>query len=245
MKQHGIRLFLALNAALAALLAWLWLGPDGAPRHLRWEPPAPMAPELGEAAAPLPQVEAVDTALFIATLDRPLFSPSRRPAPVAPPAGAAPKEEAPDPLAGIQLYGLYATEEGGGILARVQGKVRRIAVNESLGGWTLKSIQEREAVLVRDGEERRLPLAISRPAATGRAGAPAAAGAGGPGNGPAAPGASEASAAAPSAPAAPAAGASAVGAAEERRQQLEEARRELQRRRNELRAKAGAKPISP
>ena len=229
MTQHGIRLFVVINIALLALLAWLWIGPDGKPRNLAWQPPQPVAPDRGSEAAALPEAKPMATGLFVATLDRPLFSPSRRPVPPAP--KEADTKPAPDPLANIHLYGIYSTEDGpGGMLARVDGKVRRIAINESLGGWKLKSVQEREATLARDGEERVLPLAIARPAMPAKAAAAAGQ----------VPGAA---AAAASTPAASSGGGSAVGTAEERRQQLEESRRELQRRRNELRAKAGAKPI--
>lgn len=227
MTQHGIRLFIAVNIALLALLAWLWIGPDGKPRNVVWQPPQPVAPELGSEAAALPEAKPMDTGLFVATLDRPLFSPSRRPVPPAP--KEAQTKTAPDPLANVHLYGIYSTEGGpGGMLARIDGKVRRVALNENLGGWTLKSVQEREATLTRDGEERVIQLAIVRPSAPGKA---------------AAGGQQPAATAAATPPAPPPSGGSAVGTTEERRQQLEESRRELQRRRNELRAKAGARPV--
>jgi len=224
MKQLGIRLFIALNASLCALLVWLWVGPDGKPRNLDWSVPAPVAPEFGDLVAALPEAKAMEVGLFMATLERPLFSPARRPAPPSP--KESDTKEAPDPLANIHLFGIYTTDDGpSGMLVRVEGKVRRIAVNENLGGWTLKSVQERGATLTRNGEERVIHLAIARPAVPGK---PPAAGQMAP------PGGAASSAAA----------GSAAGTAEERRQQLEEANRERLRRRNELRAKAGAKPVS-
>lgn len=224
MKHYGIRLFFVLVAALAAALAWLWVGADGKLRNMTWQAPVPIAPDLGGEAVHLPAAKPMDVSLFMATLDRPLFSPNRRPAPPTPKEGDA--KPAPDPLAGLHLYGLYTSEQGpSGILVRVNGKVRRIGIDESLGDWKLQSIREREVVLMRDGEERTIPLAISRSTVPGKAPA------------------GSATAAQPGAltPAAP----SAVGSAEERRQEMEEAQRERLRRRNELRAKAGARPLSP
>lgn len=224
MKHYGIRLFLVLVAALLAVLAWLWVGTDGKLRNTTWQAPAPIVPDLGGEVVHLPAAKPMDVSLFMATLDRPLFSPSRRPAPPAPKEGDA--KPAPDPLAGLHLYGLYTTEQGpSGMLVRVDGKVRRIGINERLGDWKLQAIREREVVLTRDGEERAIPLAISRPPVPGKAPAGGAA-------------------AAPSGAPVPVTS-SAAGAAEERRQEMEEALRERLRRRNELRAKAGAPPISP
>ena len=227
MKHYGIRLFLVLAAVLSAFLGWVWVGADGNLRNTAWQAPAPLAPDLGGEAVHLPAPKSEDASMFMATLDRPLFSPSRRPAPPAPKEGDA--KTAPDPLASLHLYGLYTTEQGSsGMLARVDGQVRRIGVNEVLGGWTLHSVREREreVTLTRDGEERVISLAISRPPQPGKAPAAGAASAASVSAGTVAP-------------------SSAAGAAVDRRQEMQEAQRERLRRRNELRAKAGAQPISP
>lgn len=224
MKQHGMRLIIALNVALAALLTWLWVGPDGKLRDITWQPPRPIEPGLGGQAASLPASKAMDVNLFMATLDRPLFSPSRRPAPPPPKEDAKPE---PDLLAGLHLYGLYATENGpAGILARVDGKIRRIAVNEALSGWTLKSIEDRQAIFIKEGQERAIALAITRPAMSAK---PSAGGQPAPATG---------------GPAVPPGATASNTAAEDLRLQMEDAQRDLLRRRNELRAKAGAKPLS-
>ena len=221
MKQYGLRLAVALNAALLALLIWMWVDSQGELRNVTWYAPAPVAPELGEPVTNLPVAKSLDTGVFMATLDRPLFSPSRRPVPkVIEVAKAVPEV---DPFAGIHLYGLYTADEGkGGILARVEGKVRRIGSGETLSGWKIKEVRDREVVFARDGEERSIKLAITRPA-------PSA---------PASP--APQTAVAPTASSAPPAQGSVTNAQAQR----EEAQRELLRRRNEFRAKAGAKLIS-
>ena len=225
MKHYGIRLFLVLAAVLSAFLGWLWVGADGNLRNTAWQAPAPLAPDLGGEAVHLPAPKSEDASMFMATLDRPLFSPSRRPAPPAPKEGDA--KTAPDPLASLHLYGLYTTEQGSsGMLARVDGQVRRIGVNEVLGGWTLHSVREREVTLTRDGEERVISLAISRPPQPGKAPAAGAASAASVSAGTVAP-------------------SSAAGAAVDRRQEMQQAQRERLSRRNELRAKAGAQPLRP
>jgi hypothetical protein len=221
MKQYGLRLAAALSAALIALLVWAWINPQGEVRNVTWIAPSPVAPELGEPTSHLPMLQSLDTGVFMATLDRPLFSPSRRPVPkVVEVAKEAPEV---DPFAGIHLYGLYTADEGrGGILARVDGKVQRISSGDTLAGWKIKEVRDREVVFVRDGSERTIKLAIARP------GNPVAA---------AAKPVLAADAAAASRP-------PPQGGASDAQAQREDAQRELLRRRNELRAKAGAKLIS-
>lgn len=163
MNNLGLRLFLVLDALLLAALAWLWLDPaSAAPRSLAWQPPAAVAPELGAAATELPRVAAMDTRAFVATLDRPLFSPTRRP---PPPKAAVDEAPAADALKDVRLVGLYTTADGrAGALLRNGAVVQRVALKEQIGGWTLHSVQDRAATLTRAGKSRVLELAISRPA---------------------------------------------------------------------------------
>ena len=169
MTNLGARLFLALDALLVAALAWLWFGHDGgASRTLVWQPPAAIAPELGAAAVELPPVAAMDTRAFVATLDRPLFSRTRRPPPKAAPEEAL----AADTLKDVRLIGLYTTTDGrAGALLRNGAAVQRVALKEQIGGWTLQSVQGRQVTLVRAGRSRVLELAIFRPAAVSPASA--------------------------------------------------------------------------
>lgn len=202
MTQPATRILGILILALAAGLAALWIKPDGSLRNTIWTPPEPILPSL-QFADPLPvSSPKVDVNLFVATLERPLFSPSRRPPPPPPP----PKEEKPvepDPFADIHLFGLYGGGDSPtGMLARVGGKVQRVSVDGKVGSWTLKGIDDREAIFVKDGEERKLMLVVAKPAAPPKV-AP---------NTPGAPGAAGV----------PAAGGTPSGDAEQRRKQLEE-----------------------
>jgi len=79
-------------------------------------------------------------------------------------------------LATVHLYGVFAGDEGGGIIVRVDGKPRRVHIGERIGAWTLKDIDNRNVTLVRGGETRVLKLVHARPAAPApapAAGAPA------------------------------------------------------------------------
>lgn len=155
MKLGPIRLLTLLNMLLAAGLAWLWLDEDGKTRNIAWLAPQALPLEVTAYANPLPPSSLVtNPAQYLAVLERPVFAPDRRP----PPAPAPPPP--PDPMASIQLMGIFSGPNAG-ILARVDGKVSRIKVNESLGSWTLKAIEGRDVTFAQGEENRQLRLAYA------------------------------------------------------------------------------------
>ena len=81
MKQYTIRIVGAVLLLLGAALAWLWFDANGALRNVRWQEPEPHQPDFSSMVAQLPSQEPTDLSRFVATLERPLFSPSRRPPP--------------------------------------------------------------------------------------------------------------------------------------------------------------------
>lgn len=155
MRRHALPLLAVLDLALAGALAWLWFTPDGKLRDVRWQPPQPVPPAIAD-AKPLPAPD-VDVARYVATVERPLFVPSRRPPPKPQDVAAAPPP--PDPLPNIRLLGLYGNADAGGMIASVDGKVRRVRVGDTVAGrWTLQKLGTNEAVVARDGEERTVAL---------------------------------------------------------------------------------------
>ena len=196
--NRGLTVFLlALSTLLAGLLVWLWVGPSGALRGVHWQPPSAVRPDLGSLSTTSIQRDDADASRFMAILDRPVFSPTRRPPPPPPPPKVAVPVR-PDPLDGIHLYGLFSGGGVGGVIARVEGKTRRIKVSEPVGDWSLKEIRPRDVVFAKGGGETRVvPLMQASQAAGAAAPRPAFAA-------PVWPGAASAPAAAP-APAAAAA----------------------------------------
>lgn len=154
MRRWTLPLLVLLVLALAAALAWLWLRPDGRGAALRWQPPAPLPPALA-VPQPLPETDA-DLAHYVATLDRPLFVASRRPPPPPPPTAVA--VDTPPDLRVLGLYGRPGDAAGGGMIARVEGQVRRVRVGEAVGRWTLKALQPGQAVLALGDTEQVYPL---------------------------------------------------------------------------------------
>ncbi len=218
-RRQVLPLLAALNLALAGVLAWLWVTPEGQLRDVRWPPPQPVRPALAEAVA-LPTFE-VDLSRYVATLERPLFESSRRP----PPPQSATAVPAPEPMPDIRLLGLYGNAGAGGMIARIDGKVRRLQVGESVGGWVLREKRAGEIDVSRGEEIRTLRLTRSTE------GEPA------PPNDMAASGASAGSASAP------AAGAAAASPKNAYMQSEQERVRTQVRRMNVLRARAGMPPL--
>lgn len=219
MRRHTAHALIVLNLLLVGVLAWLWVDPNGQLRNVRWTPPTSIKPDFSTVtrASSIPQ--SADTTLVQATLERPLFSPSRRPPPPVVAASVA-VEPAPDPLGDVSIQGIYSGPKTGGIIANVGGLTKRISINEKIGDWTLKAIDERDVKFVRNGESRVLQLLRVRPVQAAVAGT-------------AAPKVSTSQ---------PASNASQGQVSLV--QKMEDEARDLLRRRNELRARAGRPPIA-
>lgn len=218
MKRYVIRLLVLANMALTIGLVSLWIDRDGQVQNIHWQAPAPIKVEIRGIPSALTSVADSAESHFVATLERPLFAPNRRPPP--PPAPPAP-EPPPDPLANIQLYGVFSGEGVKGILARIDGKVRRVFVNDLVGDWSVKEINDRDVSFTRADETRVLRLVQVR---TPVPQVPSVAGAGNAYTGnPAAAGVPGGLAAA---------------------QKIEEEGRDRLRRRNAIRATAGLPPLT-
>ena len=158
MKRHALLVLVVINGVLAAWLAWLWFTPQGGLRNVHWQPPAAQKTDLSGLLPALPTLLQADTNRFIVLLERPLFSPTRRPPPPPPPppppAAAAPV----DNFSTARLSGVFEGPGGTGIIIQMAGKNRRLQINQSLEGWTLKAVQGREVTFASGGETRVLQL---------------------------------------------------------------------------------------
>jgi general secretion pathway protein N len=125
-------------------------------------PPPVSAPERAQSANPL---WAVPLTQLSATRDRPIFSPSRRPPPVAvaaePAIVKAPSTRKKEPEAPqLALVGTIASdEEGFGIfLDRSTKTAIRLKVGDDYQGWTLRTIEGREVTMEKDQQAAVLAL---------------------------------------------------------------------------------------
>ena len=169
MKRYALPVLLLLNGALALGLAWLWFTPQGTLRNVRWQPPAAQQTDLANLLPALPSLVQADTGRFIVLLERPLFSPTRRPPPPPPPPAAA---ASVDNLSTARLSGVFEGPGGTGIIIQIDGKDRRLQLNLALDGWTLRSVQGR-LVTFGNGDQTRV-LQLPRAALTTYTGQPLA-----------------------------------------------------------------------
>lgn len=154
MKRHVLALLCAVNAVLALALAAMWFQPDGTLRNSHWAPPEPVSADFLSMVPVLPARKPVDANRLMAMLERPLFSATRRPAPVPVAEAAAPT----DNLSTARLLGVFEGAQTNGAILQIAGKSRRVKLHESVDGWVLQSVQGRAATFVSAGQTRTLPL---------------------------------------------------------------------------------------
>ena len=155
MKKYTLHVLVALNLLLAAGLAGMWIGPDGRLRNVHWQAPSPQTTDFTAMASALPAIAPADTRQFIAMLERPLFSPTRRPPPPPPQATEKPPE---DNISTAQLAGVFYGNGEGGIIVQMAGKPRRVRLNETVEGWTLTTVQDRSVTFTKGGQTHVLQL---------------------------------------------------------------------------------------
>lgn len=153
MKITPIPVLSFVVLALSGGLAGLWLDQNGNLRNTTWIAPAAIPPVIQEPAIPSWMAASAEPELASIT-ERPVFAPDRKPPPPPPPPAA------PDPMANIQILGIFSGQNAG-VLARVDGKVRRVKLNEAIGSWTLKTISGRDVTFVQGEETRQLNLAYT------------------------------------------------------------------------------------
>jgi len=143
----------AANLVAVALVIWPWI---------RETAPAPTPQPRGEAEAPKLARLAPFTD-FATILERPLFSPSRRPSAVVKPATIAIESR-------YRLQGIITV--GGAwhaIIAPVAGGAGlELGEGDALEGWSVKSIVSDHVVLASPAGEATLALAHAGAAANGR-----------------------------------------------------------------------------
>jgi hypothetical protein len=147
-RLPALRLDHLLGAALVLLLAltlWPWLAPEAG------SAPRPDKPEVPRAEiAALPPASA-----FTAIVDRPLFSPTRRPVPGAGGGGGI--------EARYQLLGLVVSETVRRAWLAEGARHFEVGEGDKIEGWTVTHIEQDRLVLTSPAGER--VLGLRRPAA--------------------------------------------------------------------------------
>ena len=145
-------------------LAWLWFDAGGNIKNSQWARPPAVAAVVPTVSIKEPVGMGLDEATLSLTIERPLFATDRKvPPPPAPPTPPPPPPPPPPPdaLNGAHLFGLIAGEQGFVIL-RAEGKIRSVKLNDNVGDWVLKNIEERTAQFERKEEKRTLTLEYAK-----------------------------------------------------------------------------------
>ena len=158
-RKSGLGLPLAL-AIMCAGLAWVLYHDLEAsvPWLERIDPPA------GNALSIPPLPEEADFVMapsqaFQEVLERPIFTPGRRP-----PVELA---LAPEQPLGLALKGTVLSDQGRFALLVVSegGALQRLKIGDQVNGWTLVAIQPDRVTFRRQGAERQLSMSFDRPPA--------------------------------------------------------------------------------
>ena len=203
MRWLARRPFVAALAAVAALLAILIGFETGFGARLTQsaarDAPKPATPP--EAKLLPPVVAQAPEQAFPEMAARPLFTPTRRPAPVEAAAGKPAFARGQYVLQGVIVVGEQRTAL---LREKTSGRVHRVDRGKDVNGITIEAIEPTEVTLAMGGEREKLALVVQRPeVAAGRSGATPS---GEPAQGPfgaAAPATAAAAAAAAVAPASP------------------------------------------
>lgn len=139
---------------------------DPSRRGIASPAPAPSSPEPGERIRPANPLWAIPLKQLANTRERPIFSPSRRPPPPAIVGSAPPKiaPRAPKPAEPqrpqLSLVGtVIGDKESIAVFVDETTKnAVRLRTGEDHKGWTLRSVQGREAILEKDGDSATLAL---------------------------------------------------------------------------------------
>jgi hypothetical protein len=160
MKRYISVFLVAANTLLVLGLAWLWFTPGGELKNSHWSVPRGQKANLDDVVPRLGKAQAMDQSQFLAMLERPLFSPSRRPPPPPPAPAAEAPPPPPDYLADAVLTGVYIVEGGksGGIIIRFNGKDKSLPLQGSLDGWTLSSVANNRVYFTRAGVTKEIAL---------------------------------------------------------------------------------------
>lgn len=168
----------ALLAGLGALLL-LAIGIEtGFGTRLRHAPPAepskPAAPPDAKLLPPLAQVSPEQA--YPETTARPLFVPTRRPAPVEV-AAKSTFEKGQYVLQGVIVVGDQRTAL---LKEKASGRIHRVDKGKDVNGIVVEAVEPTKVTLAMNGERETLNLTVQKAAAVGAAAAAAAEHAGGP-----------------------------------------------------------------
>jgi hypothetical protein len=147
---------------LAAAGLTAWLGYELTRTPAVPSPPAPAA-QAGPADLPAPDVQPRALASLRATLERPLFTDDRRPAPVADTAGASADQPETTKALPLRLTAVVVGPDGKrSVMVEVTGQERPLLAGkgDQVGGWRVDEITDEAVAITAGGEHTVVPLRV-------------------------------------------------------------------------------------
>ena len=128
--------------------------------------PAPgKAPPVAEAKLVPPIVAQAPEQAFPEMAARPLFTPTRRPAPPEPTAGKSAFQRGQYVLQGVIVVGDQRTAL---LKEKTSGKIHRVDRGNEVNGITVEAVEPTEVTLASGGEREKVALVVQRPEVPGR-----------------------------------------------------------------------------
>jgi len=155
MRNRALLSLVVVNLLLMGVCALLWVTPSGAVRENGWHEPAPIRADIRGLVPSVLGDRPMEVGRFLAMLERPLFAATRRPPPPPPPEAPPPP---PDHLGSARVTGIVAGDGTGYVILLVNGKQRRVQMNQGVEGWTLKSLGDRQVTFVQGEQSRVLSM---------------------------------------------------------------------------------------
>lgn len=158
--------FLAALAGIAALLAVVLMAELGSGAGDRTRIAASAPPRVAASPAKLlPPVPAtVPERAYPETGARPLFTPTRRPAPAVAATPAAQMAKGQFTLQGVMIAGAQRTAF---LREKSSGKIHRVDKGRQVKGITVAEVEAEKVTLAQDGEKEELALLVHRAGAPG------------------------------------------------------------------------------
>lgn len=125
----------------------------------------PKAAVAAEAKLVPPLVAQAPEQAFPEMASRPLFTPTRRPAPVEPSIGKPAFARGQFVLQGVIVVGDQRTAL---LKEKASGKIHRVDRGKDLNGITVEAVEPTEVTLVSGGEREKVALVVQRPETPGR-----------------------------------------------------------------------------
>lgn len=154
------RVEIVCGVLLVIALGYVWLTPNLTVKNVSWDPPDPQPMAYSELLAqhrPSTSSLVKDSTALLVIQERPLFVLGRKPVPPVPPQPAVAAVPEKNIWDSARVLGVFEGDVAGAIF-HVENKDRRLLLNQSFEGWTLRAVRPRSIELEKSGKTKVIEL---------------------------------------------------------------------------------------